>query len=112
MVDRERRTHARVNLQRPCKLYLPHVGKYAAGSTWNLSTGGVLLQLGVPAGVAPGDRLYVGIALKRRQAVLAATEMIEAEVIRVDRATEDRVDVAARFIEDMADDLSLISSAA
>ena len=112
MVDRERRTHARVNLERPCKLYLPHVGKYVAGSTWNLSAGGVLLQLHLPAGVAPGDRLYVGIALKRRQAVLTAGEMIEAQVIRVDRATEDRVDVAARFIEEAADALSLISSAA
>jgi hypothetical protein len=112
MVDRERRTHARVNLERPCKLYLPHVGRYVAGSTWNLSAGGVLLQLGLPAGVAPGDRMYVGIALKRRQAVLTAGEMIEAEVIRVDRATGDRVEVAARFIEDAAEELSLISSAA
>ncbi|MHC4083179.1 MAG: PilZ domain-containing protein [Planctomycetota bacterium] len=112
MVDGERRAHARVNLARPCKLYLPNVGKYVAGSTWNLSAGGVLLQLDLPAGIALGDRLYVGIALKRRQAVLAASEMIEAEVIRVDRATDDRVDVAARFIEEAADELSLISSAA
>ena len=112
MVDRERRNHARLKLQRPCKLYLPHVGKYVAGSTWNLSSGGVLLQLGLPVGIAPGDRLYVGIALKRRQAVLTAGEMLEAEVIRVDRTTEERVDVAARFIEEAADELSLISSAA
>jgi hypothetical protein len=112
MDDRERRTHARVKLQRPCKLYLPYVGKYVAGSTWNLSAGGVLLQLVLPAGIAPGDRLYVGIALKRRQAVLTAGEMLEAEVIRVDRTTEERVDVAARFIEEAADELSLISSAA
>ncbi|MHC4769566.1 MAG: PilZ domain-containing protein [Planctomycetota bacterium] len=112
MVDEERRTHARVKLQRPCKLYLPHVGKYVAGSTWNLSADGVLLQLGLPAGIAPGDRLYVGIALKRRQAVLTAGEMLEAEVIRVDRTTEERVDVAARFVEEAADELSLISSAA
>jgi hypothetical protein len=112
MVDQERRTHARIKLERPCKLYLPHVGKYVAGSTWNLSAGGVLLQLGLPAGIAPGDRLYVGIALKRRQAVLTAGEMLEAEVIRVDRTTEERVDVVARFIEEAADELSLISSAA
>jgi hypothetical protein len=112
MDDRERRTHARVKLERPCKLYLPHVGKYVAGSTWNLSAGGVLLQLYLPAGIAPGDRLYVGIALKRRQAVLTAGEMIEAEVIRVDRTTGERVDVAARFIQEAADELSLISSAA
>ncbi|MHC4710925.1 MAG: hypothetical protein ACYTA3_11050, partial [Planctomycetota bacterium] len=66
----------------------------------------------LPAGIAPGDRLYVGIALKRRQAVLTAGEMLEAEVIRVDRTTEERVDVVARFIEEAADELSLISSAA
>ena len=112
MDDRERRTHARVKLQRPCKLYLPHVGKYVAGSTWNLSAGGVLLPRSLPAGMAPGDRLYVGIGLKRRQAVLTAGGMLEAQVIRVDRTTEERVDVAARFIEEAADELSLISSAA
>ena len=68
MVEQERRTHERVNLQRPCKLYLPSVGKYVSGSTWNVSPGGALLQLNLRAGICAGDRLYVGIALKRSQA--------------------------------------------
>ena len=59
-----------------------------------------------------GDRLYVGIALKRRQAVLAAGEMIEAEVVRMDRMADGRVAVAARFMGEAAGELSLISSAA
>jgi hypothetical protein len=112
MVDQERRTHERVNVERPCKLYLPRVGKYASGSTWNLSAGGVLLQLDLPVGISPGDRLYVGIALKRRQAVLAAGDMIEAEVLRVQQTTDDRVAVAARFVDEAAGEVSLIRRAA
>ncbi len=112
MVDRERRIHERVKLERPCKLFLPSVAKYVAGSTWNLSAGGVLLGLVLPAGISAGDRLYVGIALKRRQAVLAAGEMVEAEVVRVDRATGDRVAVAARFANEAAGEASLLRHAA
>jgi hypothetical protein len=102
MVEQERRTHERVSLQRPCKLYLPSVGKYVSGSTWNVSPGGVLLQLNLPAGISAGDRLYVGIALKRRQPVLVAGEMLRAEVVRVEQTPDDRVAVAARFVGEAA----------
>ena len=99
MVDGERRAHERIDLQRPCKLYVPGVGKYVSGTTGNVSGGGVMLRLDLPAGITAGSRLYVGIAFKRRQAVLAADEMIEAEVVRVDRASDDGVAVAARFVD-------------
>ncbi|MHC4216925.1 MAG: PilZ domain-containing protein [Planctomycetota bacterium] len=112
MVDEERRTHVRVKLERPCKLFLPSVGRYVSGSTWNLSAGGVLVQLDLPTGIAPGDRLFVGIALKRCQAVLPASEMLEAQVIRVERPADDRISVAARFVDVAVADDSLISYAA
>jgi hypothetical protein len=106
MVDWERRTDERVDLARPCKLYFPKAGRYVSGSTWNISAGGVLLQLDLPAHVEPGDRMFVGIALKRRQGVLTASEMFEAEVLRVLQTTDDRVAVAARFVGATADDAS------
>ena len=58
------------------------------------------VELDDAAGVCAGDRLYVGIALTRRQAILTAGEMLEAEVVRVDRTTDDRVAVAARFVNE------------
>jgi hypothetical protein len=100
MVDQERRTNERVNVERLCKLYLPRAGKYVSGSTWNVSPGGVMLHLDIATNISAGDRLYVGIAFKRRQAVLASNEMIEAEVVRVDQADGDRIAVAARFVEE------------
>ena len=100
MVDQERRIHERVNAERLCKLYVPRAGKYVSGLTWDLSPGGVLLHLDIATGISAGDRLYVGIAFKRRQAVLAADEMVEAEVVRVEHANGDRIAVAARFVEE------------
>jgi hypothetical protein len=112
MVDQERRTHERVNVERPCKLFLPSVGRYVSGSTWNLSESGVLVQLDLPTGISPGDRLFVGIALKRCQPVLAASEMLEAQVVRVEHPADDRISVAARFVSAAVTDHSLISHAA
>jgi hypothetical protein len=112
MVDRQRRAHERVSLDRPCKLYLPSVRRYVSGSTRNVSAGGVQLKLDLPAGIWAGDRLYVGIALKRRQAVLVAGEMLEAEVVRVEQTTDDHVAVAARFVGEVADEVSRLRRAA
>ncbi len=112
MVDQERRAYERVSLDHPCKLYLPSVGKYVSGSTRNLSAGGVLLQLDLPAGISAGDRLYVGIALERSQVVLVAGEMFKAEVVRVDQTTDDHVAVAARFVGEVADEISRLRRAA
>lgn len=99
MVISDRRADHRVNLARACKLYLPAAGRYYPGSTWNVSSGGVLLELDRRAHVRPGQRLFVGIALKRRQAVLTHNEMIAAEVVRVMGTPDDRTVLAARFVE-------------
>lgn len=93
----ERRTSQRLDLARPCKMYVPRIGKYVAGSTWNFSAGGALLQIDRPTPIEPGDRLFVGVAVKRRQPIFCSTEMLEAGVVRV-LPTDDSITVAIRFI--------------
>lgn len=57
-----------------------------------------MLQLDSPLPLQPGDHLYVGIALKRRQAVLPVGEMLEAGVVRVARTARDGLALAVRFL--------------
>ena len=42
--------------------------------------------------------MFLGIAMKRHQAILVANEMIEARIVRVMETTGDGVVVAARFV--------------
>ncbi|MDY7107496.1 MAG: PilZ domain-containing protein [Planctomycetota bacterium] len=81
-IDFDRRQSPRVALRRPCKVFNPRSGRYVSGSTCDVSTGGMLIRLERPLNVEIGDRLYLGVAQKRRQALLRSTEMIEAEVVR------------------------------
>jgi hypothetical protein len=82
-IDHDRRQSPRIALRRPCKVFNPRSGRYASGSTCDVSTGGMLLRLDQPVHIEVGDRLYVGVAQKRRQALLRSSEMIEAEVVRM-----------------------------
>jgi len=99
MAECERRAFERLNLERPCKLYIPRIGKYLAGSTWNLSAEGGLLQLERPVPLEPGDRLFVGIALTRRQPIFCSADMIQAGVTRVLPTDNDGIALAIRFID-------------
>ena len=94
----ERRANQRLSLARPCKLYFPRIGRYVPGSTWNVSSGGALLQLDRALPIEPGDHVFVGIALKRCQAVLPTGEMLEAGVLRVARTAADGIALAVRFL--------------
>ncbi len=94
----ERRASQRQDLARPCKTYVPRIGRYLAGLTWNVSAGGALLQLDRPAPIEPGDRLLIGVALKRRQPIFCSSEMMEAGVVRVLPTDNDSIAVAIRFI--------------
>ena len=102
MVDAEmeRRDHQRPPIERPCKLYVPRCAKYVSGSTWNLSRGGALLQVDRRTPIEPGDHLYLGIAMKRSHAVLAAGEMASVKVVRVAQAGGEGVAVAVRFVHE------------
>ncbi len=101
MIDWERRSGPREDMARPCKIFIRKIGRYLPGMTWNLSTGGVLIQTQrLP--VQPGDRLCVGVSLKRRQAVLPAGEMLEGEIVRIFSTTADRMALAVRFLSAVA----------
>ncbi len=97
MVQCERRTRDRLTLLRPCKVYVPRIGKYLHGSTWNLSSSGALLELDQPAPLEPGDRLFVGVAIKRRQALFASDDMMGAGILRVLPTDNDSIAVAIHF---------------
>ena len=112
MAECERRVFERQNLERPCKLYIPRIGRYLAGSTWNLSAEGGLLQLDRPVPLEPGDRLFVGIALTRRQPIFCSADMMEAGVIRVLPTDNDSVALAVHFIDEVLELDPVMSRAA
>ena len=97
MVQCERRTRDRLTLLRPCKVYVPRLGRYLHGSTWNLSPCGALLELDLPVPLEPGDRLFVGVAIKRRQAIFASDDMMGAGILRVLPTDNDCIAVAIHF---------------
>ena len=93
----ERRESERLEICRPCKVYVPRMEKYFHGTTWNLSTGGAMIQLSRPLMLERGQRVYVGIASKRRDGLLKADEMIAADVLRSLKTPSDATAVALRF---------------
>ena len=93
----ERRSEERECVCRPCKIFDPGTGKYWEGSTANMSPGGALLAIPRPLDIHPGDRIHIGIAAKRRQPVLRAGEMIEAEVLRALLTVDDQTLLGVRF---------------
>ena len=97
MVQCERRTRDRLTLLRPCKVYVPRIGRYLHGSTWNVSPSGALIELDRPAPLEPGDRLFVGVAITRRQAIFASGDMRGAGILRVLPTDNDCIAVAIHF---------------
>ena len=95
----ERRVHARVSLTRPCKLYDPRLRKYVAGLTWNLSSSGAFLEVDRSLALSPGDHLFLGIAMTRRQGILTSNDMLEVEILRSMQATANRTAMAVRFVD-------------
>ena len=98
----DRRVEPRTEVKCPCKVFDQRTGKYIAGSTWNVSPSGALVQVDRPLKVAPGDRLYVGIAFKRRQGMLFHAEMTEAVVVRSVLTADEHLAVAVRLLEPMS----------
>jgi hypothetical protein len=82
MMHTERRREARLEVSQPVKVQCLETGRYLAGRTRNLSTGGALLEVLHPSLLVPGQRLRVGVARNERQAILASRDMAEAIVVR------------------------------
>lgn len=93
----ERRTHPRVDLQRPVKVFDPQSGKYHTGSTCDVSAGGVLIELAHAIPARPGNDVLLGIAQKRRQPLLRRNEMVPARIVRTVHADGGRMLLAAEF---------------
>lgn len=96
-IDGDRRTHPRLQIERPCKLFDPTSGKYYAGQTRDLSENGLLIDVPRLLELKPGDSVHVGVAMKRRQGLLLAKEMIEAIVVRSMATVDDHTTLAVRF---------------
>ena len=96
-IDGDRRAHPRHVLQRPCKVFDPHGRRYQSASTCDISAGGALIDLPRLTNLRPGDKVYVGIALKRRDEFLRADEMLEAQVVRALPTMDDHTALAVQF---------------
>ena len=102
-VDGDRRRHDRVMVNQPCKIHDPRSGKYIAGQTPDMSNGGLLVELPRVVSLNPGDEVHVGVALKRRQALLRCNEMIKAQVTRALHTADDRTLLGLMFVQGQAD---------
>jgi hypothetical protein len=96
-IEGDRRRHPRVEVTQPCKICDPRSGRYIAGTTRDLSSHGLLIDLPRLIDLKPGDRLHVGVAMKRRQGLLLAKEMIEAKVVRAMPTIDDHTLLAVQF---------------
>lgn len=82
LLDSDRRLHERTQIERPCKVFDPRSHKYLLGSTCDLSVSGMMMKLEHPLQIMPGETLHVGVAQKRRQMLLRASEMTPMRVVR------------------------------
>ena len=96
-MEDDRRSEPRLPVTRPCKVYEPRTGKYVPGTTCNVSSGGLLLRLSRSLPVEPGSRLLVGVAARRRQAIIARDELLEGVVTRTMASPSGETMVAIRF---------------
>lgn len=102
----DRRRSPRIRIQRPTKLFDPQSGKYHLGSTCDLSSGGVLVELSRPIGARVGDIVVMGIAQKRQQPLLHRNEMIRANVVRTMQTNDGGMLLAAQFPPEAARDMT------
>jgi len=100
--DEDRRVHPRSAVERPVKLFDTRSGKYHAGSTCDISVGGVLIEMPHTLPCRPGDDVLLGIAQKRREPLLRRNDMIRAKVVRMMHTENGRLLLAAEFPPHMA----------
>lgn len=84
----ERRAHPRRELIRPCKVRLGRSGKYVAGHTVDVSSGGTMLVLDRRSNLSPGDEIEIGIAWDNT-GLIRADEMTSGRIVRVAARTDD-----------------------
>ena len=98
-MNADHRAHDRVELERPCNLYVAKTNRYLPGRTGDVSAGGALVRLVGIACLAPGDRLGLAVAPDEALTVLHRSEMIDASVVRSVTTPDGGTVVAIRFDE-------------
>jgi len=101
----ERRADPRISIEQAGKVYDPRSRKFYPCEASNVSRGGALLKLDHRLPVGPGDRVMLGVGSGPSDALLHATEMLEAEVVRSLTTTDDRQGLGVRFVH--AEDVTL-----
>jgi hypothetical protein len=96
LAPHDRRRWDRVDLVKPCKVFLPGSGTFAPGRTCNLSRAGLLLTLESARPLRPGDPIEVSI-FHNRSPVISAQELTRARVRRAEVFDTDRQLVAVEF---------------
>ncbi len=97
-MDADRRQHARLNISRPAKVYLPRANQFVPGSTRDVSVGGLLLEVRSPRPLNIGDTLDVGVAWTR-EAVLSTARMLHGRVVRVQTRSDGQQSLAVEFVQ-------------
>lgn len=94
----DRRSHARLEIARPCKVYLRGAGRYAAARTHDVSVGGALLDVQLDRTLGVGDTLDIGVAWTQ-SAVLKSEQLVPCRVVRVrDNSDRKTQTIAVTFV--------------
>ena len=112
MIDGDRRRYRRESLERPCKIYDPRSMKYISGTTRDISCGGLLIDVPRLMEIKPGEHLFIGVAMTRRQGFIQAKEMIDAVVLRAFATVDDHTTLAVSFEAAMEQDAAPMRAAA
>jgi len=80
----EKRQFSRYMISRPAKLKCGRTGKYLAGRTRNVSSGGILLEINRPA-LIQQQPVDIGIAWVAGEMVLNTGALVHAHVTRTDQ---------------------------
>ena len=112
MIDGDRRKYRREPLERPCKIYDPRSMKYISGTTLDVSCGGLLIDVPRLLEIKPGEHLFIGVAMTRRQGFIQAKEMIDAVVLRAAATVDDHTTLAVSFDAAMEQDEAPMRAAA
>lgn len=78
----ERRRHARLPIERPCKVYHRSSRQFLAASTCDLSEGGAMIRVDAKRSINAGDEIEVLVSWGKGP-VLSRGSAIPAKVIRV-----------------------------
>ena len=79
----ERRRQPRLAIGLPCKAYDPQTGRYVPAITRDVSNGGALVETSRAGGLAPGDRVHLGLGHDPQSGALIRNDsMLHARVVR------------------------------